>query len=90
MPSAKPFIDPTTGDPDTDRILSEAVPLAKLIGVFVALSLVPFALAFVAFGHSILGAILTLVGQFVLAVGTGVVLLYVVARGIQLSGEDAP
>lgn len=90
MPSAKPFIDPTTGDPDTDQILSEAIPLAKLIGVFLAVAIVPLGLAFIAFGHSVLGAILTLVAQFVLAVGTGVVLMYAVARGIQLSGEDAP
>ncbi|MFC7140634.1 hypothetical protein ACFQMA_12465 [Halosimplex aquaticum] len=62
MPSAKPFLDPATGDPDTGRILSEAVPLAKLIGVFVAVSLVPFGFAFLAFGHSVLGVILTLIG----------------------------
>ncbi|WP_436927909.1 hypothetical protein [Halosimplex amylolyticum] len=90
MPSAKPFIDPTTGDPDTDQILSEAIPLGKLIGVFVALSLVPFGLAFLALGNSLLGAVLVAIGQFVLAVGAVIVLTYAVARGIQLSGEDAP
>lgn len=41
MPSPKPFVDPTTGDLDTNQILSEAVPLGKLVGLFVALGLVP-------------------------------------------------
>ncbi|WP_123534341.1 hypothetical protein [Halosimplex salinum] len=87
MPSTRPFVDPTTGELDTGQILSEAVPLAKLVVLFVGIALVPFGLVFLALGNSAVGAILALLGQFVLAVGAGVVLLYVVARGIQLSEQ---
>jgi len=87
MPSRPPFADPATGTLDTAQLLSEAVPLAKLIATFVAVALVPFALSFlVGFGGS-LGALLTVLGQFVLAVGSGIVLIYCIARGIQLAGE---
>jgi hypothetical protein len=90
MPSAKPLIDPTTGELDTTQVVSEAVPIAKLVGLFVGLSLVPFGLVVLALGNSILGTVLAAIGQFVLAVGAAVVVTYAVARGIQLSGEDAP
>lgn len=88
MPSKQPFIDPTTGELDTTQILSEAIPIAKLVGLFVAVSLVPFGLVFLALGNSLVGVILAAIGQFVLAVGAAVVVTYAVARGIQLSGED--
>jgi len=87
MPSTRPFIDPKTGDLDTDQILSEAIPLGKLIGLFVLLSLVPFGLVFLALGNSALGALLVALAQFILAVGTGVVLMYVIVRAIQLSSQ---
>lgn len=87
MPSPRPFINPATGELDTDQILSEAVPLGKLIGLFVAISLVPFGLMFFALGNSGLGALLAVIAQFILAVGAGIVLMYVLARGMQLSGE---
>lgn len=80
-----PFVDPATGDLNVAQIRSEARPLAKLIGAFVAVALVPYALVYLALGSSTLGTILALLGQFVLAVGTGIVLMYVVARGRQLS-----
>ncbi|WP_336358144.1 hypothetical protein [Haloarcula sp. CGMCC 1.6347] len=86
MPSG-PFIDSATGDVNTAQIISEAVPLAKLIGVFVAGSLVPYAIVFFGSESSALGALLALLGDFILAVGAGVVLMYVIARGIQLAGE---
>jgi len=84
MPSSAPFVDPATVALDTDQIIAEAFPLAKLAGVFVAVSLVPFGLGFFA-GPSALGAVLIALGQFVLAVGTGIVLMYVIARGLELS-----
>ncbi|QPV64573.1 hypothetical protein I7X12_08155 [Halosimplex litoreum] len=90
MPSAKPFIDSTTGELDTTQVVSEAVPIGKLVGLFVGLSLVPFGLTFLALGNSLLGVVLAAIGQFVLAVGAAVVLVYAVARGRQLSGADAP
>ena len=86
MPPTPPFVDPATGELDTDQILAEAVPLGKLIGVFVAISLVPFALVFLALGSGV-GAISAVIAQFILAVGAGIVLMYVIARGMQLSSE---
>lgn len=86
MSASPPFVDPSTSELDTDQILYEAIPLAKLIGVFVAFSLVPFALVFF-IGPSGFGALLAVLGQFILAVGAGIVLMYVIARGMQLSDE---
>jgi len=86
MPSKTPFFDPESGTLNIAGILSEAIPLAKLVGLFVAVSLLPFVLAVTSFGaNSLVGAAFTLVGQFVLAIGAGVVLLYVIVRSRQLS-----
>jgi len=90
MPPSPPFIDRTNGRIDTDRILAEARPLAQLIGLFVAIALVPLAIVFFLGALGVaepLGVIFMLVAQFVLAVGAGIVLMYVVARGIQLAGK---
>lgn len=87
MPRSTPFVDRETGTIDTAQILVEAIPLAKLIGVFVAIALVPFAMAFLLGGRSAAGAVFAFAGQFVLAVGSGIVLMYVVSRAIQLSEE---
>lgn len=87
MPSSPPFVDPATNELDTDQILSEALPLGKLIGLFLIISLGPFALVFFALGNSGFGAVLVLIGQFILAIGTGIVLIYSIARGIQLAGK---
>lgn len=82
-----PFIDAATGALDTRQILSEAIPLGKLIGLFVGISLVPFTLVFLTFDRPPLSGLLIILGQFILAVGTGIVLIYVIARGMQLSAE---
>lgn len=88
MTSQPPFVDPTTRKLDTEAILQEAVPLGKLIGVFVVLSLVPFGLAFLFTRASFpLGAMLIVIGQFILAIGAGIVLMYVIARGMQFAEE---
>jgi hypothetical protein len=87
MPSTAPFVDPATGELDTAQILSEAIPLGKLVGLFGAISLIPFTLAYVGTRISGGGAILVVIAQFILAVGTGIVLMYIIARGIHLSGE---
>ena len=88
MSPSPPFVDRETGTIDRRQVLREAIPLARLIGVFVAVALVPFAFVFLFVGNSALGAIFTLVAQFVLAVGCGIVLMYVISRGIQLAGEQ--
>ncbi len=87
MAPSRPFVDPGTGQLDVEQILAEAIPLAKLAGLFVLVALVPFAFVFLFGGPSGLGAIFALAAQFVIAVGSGIVLLYVVARGVQLAEE---
>lgn len=74
MSPSPPFVDSGTGTIDTAQILAEVIPLAKLVGVFVALALVPSALVFFTLGNSALGAIFTVIAQFVLAIGSGIVL----------------
>ncbi|WP_302080451.1 hypothetical protein [Salinibaculum rarum] len=85
MPPSVPFIDRETGALDTDQILSEAYPLTGLIALFAGLALIPFLLAVLFAMNSLLGTLFVIVAQFVLAVGTGIVLMYVIARGIQLA-----
>lgn len=87
MPPSTPFVDRESGSIDTDQLLGEAVPLAKLIGLVVAIALVPLSMVFLLAGHSPVGVLFTLLAQFVLAVGAGIVLMYVVSRGMHLSGE---
>lgn len=84
-----PFID-ESGSIDTDEVWLEVVPLAKLVGLFVGIAIVPAALAFLGAGPGTIGVLLSLVSQFVLAVGAGIVLMYVVARGIDLADRAAP
>ena len=69
---------------DTRRIIAEAIPLAKLVGLVAAVALIPL-LPLLLGIRSGVGLVFTLVGQFVLAVGSGIVLMYVVARGVQLA-----
>jgi hypothetical protein len=85
MPSDPPFIDPTDRTLDIGQILYEAIPIAALVALFAGLALVPFALVFVFAGNSALGLLLGALGQFILAVGAGVVLLYLLVRADQLA-----
>ncbi|WP_135821460.1 hypothetical protein [Halostella litorea] len=87
MPSTPPFIDPETGDLDLDRVMYEAVPIAKLVTLVGGVALVPFALAALAAPTAVAG-LFVLATQFVLAVGSGVVLLYVVRRALQLADDE--
>jgi hypothetical protein len=82
--SSPPFIDLASGGLDTDQIRQEALPLAGLIMLFGGLALVPLLVALVTGGG--IGMLFTVIAQLVAAVGTGVVLMYVIARGIQLAG----
>lgn len=85
MSPSTPFFDDDTGSLDTDQLLSEAVPLAKLVALVAAAAVVPLAVVWLLGGRSSLGVVFAILAQFVLAVGTGLVLMYVVARGIALS-----
>ncbi|QKY21140.1 hypothetical protein B4589_012435 [Halolamina sp. CBA1230] len=87
MSSQMPFVDPETGAIDRNRVLAEAIPLAKLVGLVVAAALVPFAVVLLLGEYSTIGRGFVLLTQFVLAVGTGIVLMYIVARGMQVAEE---
>jgi hypothetical protein len=87
MTSSRPFFD---GDSlDTDAVWAEARPLARLVAAVGAVALVPIVLQWLVVETlGLLPALttaLSLVTQFVLAVGTAVVLVYVVARGSTLA-----
>lgn len=86
MPSSTPFVDPETGLLDRYQIRREAESLVKLIGLFVVVALAPLLFALVVGGGTI-GFLFTVVAQFVLAVGTGITLMYVIARAIALSND---
>lgn len=83
--SSPPFIDPDSGELDLDQIRAEVFPLAGLILLFGGLALLAFLVMLLVAGNSLLAGFLTVLSQFVLAVGTGIVLIYVIARGIQLA-----
>jgi Na+/proline symporter len=80
-----PFIDRETGGLDTDQIRAEAYPLAGLIALFAGLALIPFVIVFMVGGNSFIGLLFTVLGQLIIAVGAGIVLIYVIARGIRLA-----
>lgn len=82
-----PFVDQETGRIDRNQILVEAIPLAELVGVIAAVALVPFAFVVLLGDRSGLGAIFMLATQFILTVGAGIVLIYSIARAIQLTNE---
>jgi hypothetical protein len=85
MPSDPPFIDPTDRTLDTDQILYEAIPIASLVALFGGLALLPLLLVFFLGPTGFLGALFTVVAQFILAIGTGIVLLYLLVRAEQLA-----
>ena len=85
MSDSPPFIDSESGELDTSQIRAEAFPLAGLIVLFGGLALIPFLLGLI-FSNSGLSILFVLATQLILAVGAGIVLMYVVARAIQLAG----
>jgi hypothetical protein len=84
MRDTAPFIDPVSGELDLRQILRESLPVLALVVLFGGLALLVFLVALLIGG--LVGVLSTLLSQLILAVGTGVVLIYVVARGLQLSG----
>lgn len=86
--SSPPFIDQESEELDLGQIRAEVFPLAGLIVLFGGLALLIFLLMLLVAGNSLLGGFLTVVSQFILAVGTGIVLMYVIGRGIQLANEE--
>jgi hypothetical protein len=87
--SSPPFIDQESGELDLRQIRTEVFPLVGLIVLFGGLALLAFLLTLLVAGNSLLAGVFTVVSQFVLTVGTGIVLMYIIARGIQLAdGEE--
>jgi hypothetical protein len=82
------FIDAEAGGIDLDEIAREAVPIAYIIGLFVSIAIIPFALTVLFAGNSVLGVLLGLLTQFILAIGGAVTLLYIVARGVEAAGNE--
>lgn len=78
-----PFVEPGTLALDFDALRREAIPITALVALFGGLALVPFAVGLALGGP--LALLSAVVGQFVLAVGAAMLLLYVVTRGIQLA-----
>lgn len=81
------FVNRETGELDTDQIVFEAIPIAKLIALFVVITIVPLRILLEVGLPPIVETILSLMAQFVLAVGTAIVLLYTISRAIQLADE---
>ncbi len=84
-----PFVDPVSNELDTSQIISEAIPIVGLVLLFATVAAVPFLLGAVFSFGSLLGLVFILIAQLVLVVGAGIVLIYVVARGIQLADDGA-
>ena len=85
MSQSPPFVDTESGTLQTRQIWTEAFPLIGLMLLFGALAVVPFAL--VSFGPPgyLIETVLVVLMQFILLVGSGIVLMYVIARGMQLA-----
>lgn len=87
MPS-RPFLD-ENDVLDTQRVVYEAVPIAKIVGLFAAVAAVPFLIVLALGPRSGASVVFAFVGQFVLAVGAGVVVVYAVARGVRVAEEPS-
>ncbi|MFQ3294201.1 MAG: hypothetical protein ACI8VE_001270 [Natrialbaceae archaeon] len=91
MSPSRPFFASPSGELNTEQLIDEALPLARLIGAIGVVALIPILLQF--FLLEIigllpqLGILLSVAVQFILAVGTGIVLMYVIIRSNQLMDE---
>lgn len=83
MSPSPPFVDLETNTLNLDQIRAEAIPLLGLVVLFGSLGLLLVYIG--ADFYGLIGTIFALLGQLVFAVGTGIVLIYVIARGIQLA-----
>lgn len=88
MSTSGPFVDRETNELQIDQIITEAVPLLGLIVLFGVLGGIPVLIGAEASLGSVARVGFTLLGQLILAVGGGIVLMYSVARGIQLADDD--
>ena len=87
MADSPPFVNRETGELQLRQIWTEAVPIVGLIVLFGALALLPYLVVIVIFESSSISLLFMLFTQLVLAVGAAIVLMYVIARAMQLAGE---
>lgn len=91
MSPSRPFFTSPSGDIDPSQVLEEARPLAKLIGAVGIVALIPIILQIIIVDIlavvPVFGVVFTLAAQFIAAVGTGIVLIYVIVRANQLADE---
>ncbi|MFB6353751.1 MAG: hypothetical protein ABEJ92_06660 [Halobacteriales archaeon] len=85
MSPTPPFIDGETGALDTGQVAREALRIAGLVVLFGSLAMLAFLVGLLAGGNAAVGLLFSFVAQLVIAVGAGVVLIYAVARGVQLA-----
>lgn len=87
MESSRLFFD--EGTVNVDAVWGEAWALARLVALVGLAALLPLVLQWLVVETlglvPVLATLLSVATQFVLAVGTGVVLVYAVARGVQLA-----
>jgi hypothetical protein len=86
MSNSPPFVGRESNDLNVRQIASEAVPIIGLGVLFGSLAAVPVLVSAVVPLGSPLQLALVLVAQFTLAVGVAIILVYIIARGIQLAG----
>jgi hypothetical protein len=84
MPSP-PFIDEESGELNLGQIRQEVFRLSGFIVLFGGLALLVYLITLLFVGNSLLGGVFIILTQFILAVGTCIVLMYVIGRGIQLA-----
>lgn len=84
MSTSTPFIDRESRELDTGQLRYEAVPLAKLVGLVAAVALLPY---WISTETGLFPGVFAFLAQFVVAVGSSLVLLYVITRAIQLAEE---
>lgn len=95
MAADRPFFRPRSTSLDTDQLLEEAVPLAKLVVAIGLVALVPVlleivfveVLALVPVSLELFQFVFAVLTQFILAVGGGLLLIYVISRGLELHSE---
>lgn len=84
MAYSKPFVEPD-GSIDRAQVLEEAQALASLVGLVFVASLIPLLLTLIGGVIPGLGLVFMLLAYIILAIGSGIVLMYSIARGMQLS-----
>lgn len=89
MDRTRPFFDQKTGNLDTAQLKAEVFPIVKLLGLFLLLGLGLFVIGLAASATVIFFGILFVFAAYVvLILGVAIVLMYTIARAIQLAGAD--